>query len=64
MPGCDPAGRAALYQQVQGRIHEQLPYILLGGPQAVWLAAAPWEGIAPGPWAVDYNVEDWRLVAE
>jgi peptide/nickel transport system substrate-binding protein len=64
MPGCDPAGRAALYRQVQSRVHEQLPYILLGGPQAVWLASAAWAGIAPGPWSVDYNVEDWRLVAE
>jgi hypothetical protein len=28
------------------------------------LASAAWEGIAPGPWAVDYNVEDWRLAVE
>lgn len=61
LPGCDLNARGDLYRQVQGRVAELQPYVLLAAPQAVWGYAARWQGIAPGPWSLDYNVTSWRL---
>jgi peptide/nickel transport system substrate-binding protein len=60
-PGCDPTTRAELYQQVQQRIADLHPYLLLAAPQALWAYADRWQGIAPGPWSLDHNVTTWHL---
>jgi peptide/nickel transport system substrate-binding protein len=59
-PGCDPALRAERYRQVQARIYDAVPYVIIGGPQAAWLYNRAWTGIAPGPWHADDNIEQWR----
>ncbi len=60
LPGCDLNTRGELYRQVQARVAELQPYVPLAAPQAVWAYATRWEGIAPGPWSLDYNVTTWR----
>jgi peptide/nickel transport system substrate-binding protein len=59
-PGCDLEGRSELYRQVEQRVHEQLPYLILGGGRAAWAYNSRWQGIAPAPWSLDYNVYEWR----
>ncbi len=61
LPSCDLNRRSALYAQVQQRIATQLPYVLLAGQESAWVYQSRWQGISPGPWEIDYNVEAWRL---
>jgi peptide/nickel transport system substrate-binding protein len=61
LPGCDLNTRGDLYRQVQTRIADLQPYVLLAAPQAVWGYANRWHSIAPGPWSLDYNANTWRL---
>ncbi len=58
-PGCDLNQRAELYRQIQQRIATLSPYILLAGQTGVWAYQDAWQGIAPGPWSITYNVESW-----
>ncbi len=60
-PQCGLDARGALYRQVQERIAQTRPYIFLVGHQAAWVYANRWQGIAPGPWGLTYNVESWAL---
>ncbi len=64
MAGCDPDARATLYRQVQARIHDAAPYVIIGGPQAAWQHSAEWTGITPGPWGADDNIEQWNRTVE
>ncbi len=59
MAGCDPDARATLYRQVQARIHDAVPYVIIGGPMAAWQHSTAWTGITPGPWGADDNIEQW-----
>jgi peptide/nickel transport system substrate-binding protein len=58
-PGCALAARGALYRQVQQRLAVELPAIFLAGPMAAWGYSTRWQGIAPGPWGLAYNVQEW-----
>lgn len=58
-PGCDLNQRAEFYRQIQQRIAVLSPYILLAGQTGIWAYQEPWQGIAPGPWSLTYNVENW-----
>ncbi len=58
-PGCDPAGRAERYRNVQARLAAQLPAIFLGGPLQTWLYPRHWQGVQPGPWQLDHNLSEW-----
>jgi peptide/nickel transport system substrate-binding protein len=60
-PGCDLNSRSGFYKQVQQRIASQYPYIFLAAPESAWGYQSRWQGIAPGPWDIDYNVASWRL---
>jgi peptide/nickel transport system substrate-binding protein len=59
-PGCDLNQRATLYKQVQERISTTLPYIFLATQENAWVYQSRWQGIAPGPWDIDYNVATWQ----
>ena len=61
LPGCDLNSRRALYTQVQQRIATTLPYVLLAAQESAWAYQNRWQGIAPGPWDIDFNVTSWRL---
>ena len=61
LPGCDLNSRSVLYRQVQQRIASELPYVLLAAPTNAWSYQSRWQGIVPGPWEIDYNVNMWRL---
>ncbi|MCC6167254.1 MAG: hypothetical protein IT329_08515 [Caldilineaceae bacterium] len=61
MPGCGLDERGALYRQVQEQLAQSHPYIFLAGHKAAWVYANRWQGIAPGPWGLTYNVEAWAL---
>lgn len=61
MPGCGLDGRGAVYRQVQERLAQSHPYIFLAGHKAAWVYANRWQGLAPGPWGLTYNVEAWAL---
>ncbi|MCC6455254.1 MAG: hypothetical protein IT328_09955 [Caldilineaceae bacterium] len=61
LPDCDLNSRSDLYRQVQERVASQQPYILLAAQESAWVYQSRWQGIAPGPWEIDYNVATWRL---
>ncbi len=59
-PNCDGGYRALRYRRVQERIHEDIPYIILGVPLQGWAYRAVWQGILPQPWQFDQNIQRWR----
>jgi peptide/nickel transport system substrate-binding protein len=62
-PGCDPQQRAARYRQVQQRVHEQVPYVFIGGPLAFWGYNQRWQQVQLGPWGLVDHVQEWYKVA-
>ncbi|MCB0064833.1 MAG: hypothetical protein KDE19_22065 [Caldilineaceae bacterium] len=58
-PDCDGGYRAARYRLVQERIHQELPYIIIGGQLRGWAYGSQWQEVAPQPWSFDYNVHRW-----
>jgi len=60
MPGCGQEGRTQLYQQIQKRVYQEQPYIIIGGMLGTWVYADRWQGIEPGPWQFDHNVHEWE----
>ncbi len=61
VPGCDSAQRSLYYQEIQQIIHDELPYIFLAGTVGNIGYSQHWQGIAPGAWDFDWNVEKWSL---
>jgi ABC-type transport system substrate-binding protein len=63
LPGCDPDGRAELYQQIQGVLARERPYDFLVVPYAALLARPDLRGIQAGPFAGPLeSAADWYLV--
>jgi len=56
---CEGGYRTQRYRQVQERIHEDLPYIMLGAPLQGWAYRSEWQGILPQPWRFSQNVQQW-----
>lgn len=56
---CDSNQRKSYYQQVQQRIHEQVPYVFIGGPVAFWGYNQRWQQVQLGPWGLVANVQEW-----
>lgn len=61
VPGCDLNQRAAIYRQIQARLHDDLPYAWLYAPLTLIGANQRLIGIDPGPWGTWHNVETWYL---
>ena len=61
VPGCDPAQRAPFYKEIQQIIHDELPYVFVAGSVGNIGYSQRWQGIAPGPWDFEWNVEKWSL---
>jgi peptide/nickel transport system substrate-binding protein len=60
VPLTDADGRGALYRSLSGRLAEQAPLVVLWR-EAIYYAQAPdLEGPAPGPFALYWNVYQWR----
>ena len=60
-PDCDGGYRAFTYRRIQERIHEDLPYLVLGGQQQGWAYRQRWQGLDPQPWDFTHNVQRWWL---
>lgn len=63
-PDCDGGYRAFTYRRIQERLHEDLPYIVLGGQLQGWAYRQGWQGIAPQPWSLTHNVHRWQWLPE
>lgn len=61
---CDGGYRAFTYRRIQERLHEDLPYLVLGGQLQGWAYRQGWQGIAPQPWSFTHNVHRWRWAPE
>lgn len=59
LPGCDEAGRAAYYYQIQEMLHNEAPYVFLYNPLTNTVWSTNLQGVDPGPWSTYYNVEAW-----
>ena len=61
LPGCDPDGRAKLYQQAQEKLVADQPYIFLYTPKNMEAASAKLNGFKPYPNQLFWNVDTWSL---
>jgi ABC-type transport system substrate-binding protein len=61
LPGCDPAGRAALYQQAQEKLVADQPYIFLTTQKEMYAAAGNIEGFDPYANQLFWNVDQWAI---
>jgi peptide/nickel transport system substrate-binding protein len=61
LPGCDTAGRAALYQQAQELLVADQPYVFIYTYKSMWAAASNLDGFAPFPNQLLWNVDSWAL---
>jgi len=61
---CDGGYRAFTYRRIQEQVHEDLPYIILGGQLQGWAYRQGWQGIAPQPWSFTHNVQRWQWAPE
>jgi peptide/nickel transport system substrate-binding protein len=62
LPGCDQAERKVLYDEVLQILHDESPWIWLGGAQVLSVAQPGVEGWAPNPQAglqTNYNIDSW-----
>ena len=59
VPGCAPADRAPIYKEIQQIIHEELPYIFLGGRVANAFYNKDWQNVDPGSWNFNWNIHNW-----
>lgn len=62
IPGCDPADRAPLYQQMQAIFQQDLPYVPLFVINGMYAAGANVEGFGPYPSLLYWNVDTWNVV--
>lgn len=61
LPGCDPAERKALYDQIQEIMQQDLPYIPLFAINGMYGARQEIEGFGPHPSQLYWNVDTWTL---
>jgi ABC-type transport system substrate-binding protein len=61
LPGCDPAERAALYQEMQSIFQQDLPYVPLFVVDGMYAAGADVEGFGPYPSNLFWNVDSWNV---
>ncbi|HVU13171.1 MAG TPA: ABC transporter substrate-binding protein [Phototrophicaceae bacterium] len=61
LPGCDPTGRAKLYQQAQEKLVADQPYIFLYTSKAMIAASSKLDGFKPYPNQLFWNVDTWNL---
>lgn len=59
LPGCSVAERAQRYQQIQRRLWEAAPYIFINSEPTAWAFSHNLQGLAPGPWDFDNQVQSW-----
>jgi peptide/nickel transport system substrate-binding protein len=61
LPGCDLAGRAALYQQAQQKLVDEQPYVFLYTLKRFLAASSNLDGFAPYANQAFWNVDSWAL---
>lgn len=61
LPGCDPQGRAELYQQAQQLLVNDQPYVFLYTKKLLVAAAGNMTGFAPFANQLFWNVDSWAL---
>lgn len=61
VPGCAPADRAPIYQEIQQIIHDDVPYVFVTGSIGNVGYSGKFTGLEPAPWSFYHNVERWTL---
>lgn len=61
LPGCDPADRAPLYQEMQAIFQQELPYIPLFAINGMYAATSSVTGFDPRPSALYWNADTWSV---
>jgi peptide/nickel transport system substrate-binding protein len=63
LPGCDPAGRAKIYAQLQEQLQKDLPYVPLFAQNGMYAARKSVNGFSPYPDQLYWNVDTWSVAA-
>lgn len=61
LPGCDTAGRAEIYHQIQKIAQEDLPYIPLYSIEGMYAARSDVNGFSPYPSQLYWNIDTWSV---
>ncbi len=61
LPGCDPAERAPLYQEMQAIFQQDLPYLPLFAINGMYAAGANVNGFDPYPSVMLWNIDTWTI---
>jgi len=61
VPGCSEEARAPIYQQIQQKVYDDVPYVFISGGVGNTAYSNAWAGIEPGEWSFYWNVEKWSL---
>ncbi len=61
VPGCAAEDRAPIYYEIQQIIHDDIPYLFVTGTIGNTGYSDRWDGIDPGTWSFDWNIERWSL---
>ena len=61
LAGCDPAGRAKLYQQAQEKLVADQPYVFLYTAKQLYVSSGKMDGFAPYSNQPLWNVSSWAL---
>lgn len=61
LPGCDPAERAPLYQEMQAVFQQDLPYLPLFAINGMYAATAGVNGFDPYPSVMLWNIDTWTI---
>jgi peptide/nickel transport system substrate-binding protein len=64
LPGCDPAGRAAIYHQIQKIAQDDLVYVPLYVIDGMYAARSNVNGFGPYPSQLWWNVDTWTVASE
>jgi peptide/nickel transport system substrate-binding protein len=61
LPGCDTSARGELYKELQGLLHDDVPYVFLynGLGNTIWSNRL--NNVDPGPWVTYHNLEEWYI---
>ena len=62
--GCDPEERAAIYQEMQAIMYDEMPYLWMFSQNQMFAAQDDVQGFSPFAQAIDWNITTWSVISE
>jgi peptide/nickel transport system substrate-binding protein len=62
--GCAYEDRGTIYEQIQGILYDEQPYVWLYVPRTITIINKRLGNVNPGPWSVTHNIQEWYIKPE